>query len=145
MAIISWSIFLILGAISLLHLYWAFGGFWPGHDASSLANTVVGTKNMTTMPSTGVTIFVAACIFAAALLPLMWSAQIPYIIPQGLVWAGMWIVLFVFVSRGILGLSPFFNELSPMQPFASLNRKYYSPLCLLLGAGFASLIYLSGV
>ncbi len=144
MAIISWFLFAVLASISALHLYWAIGGFWPGNDAQSLASKVIGVKGMVEMPSTGVTVFVAICIFIAALLPLMWSAQIAYSLPQGLVWAGMWIVLAVFLSRGILGMTRTFRQLSPMQPFVDLNRKYYSPLCLLLAAGFASLIYLAG-
>ncbi len=144
MAIIAWGIFAVLASISVLHFYWAAGGFWPGNDAQSLVNKVLGVKHMKELPSARVIVFVAICIFIAALLPLMWSAQIAYSLPQGLVWAGMWMVLVGFLSRGILGMMPTFRELSPMQPFVDLNRKFYSPLCLLLAAGFASLIYLAG-
>ena len=39
-------------AIAALHVYWAFGGYWPGHDARSLVVTVVGEPPEKPVPST---------------------------------------------------------------------------------------------
>ena len=145
LAQISWVLFCILVLISALHLYWAIGGFWPGGDEKSLARTVIGTTSITHMPPPLLTGIVALCIFGAAILPLMWSAQIPYSIPQGLVWMGMWGLSVIFVGRGIAGYTAYFRRMNGDQPFARLNARYYSPLCLIIGAGFLCSIFLAGV
>ena len=41
-----------------------------------------------------------------------------------------------FLARGILGFMPWWRRLAPEQPFARLDRRFYSPLCLLIAAGF---------
>lgn len=145
MAPIAWIIFLALTVISLIHFYWALGGVWPGHDERSLAQTVVGATNISRMPPNWLSGLVAICIFFTGLVPLMWSAQISYSIPQGMVWFAMWALMVIFLGRGIVGFTPFFRKSNSEQPFARLNTIYFSPLCILIGAGFASLIYLSGV
>ena len=48
-------------------------------------------------------------------------------------------VAFVFLARGIAGFTPAWRRLTPEQPFASLDVRYYSPLCLAIGSGFAAL------
>ena len=45
----------------------------------------------------------------------------------------------VFLGRGIAGFTPWWRRLAPEQPFARLDVRYYSPLCLLIGLGFAVL------
>ena len=145
MTIISWILSAVLGTISAVHFYWAIGGLWPGTDETSLARTVIGQEKMKAMPPRWLTALVALCIAAASIIPLMWSAVISYAVPQGLVWIAMWVLILVFFGRGIAGYLAFFRKQHSAQPFADLNRKYYSPLCLLIGAGFVMLIYLAGV
>ena len=41
-----------------------------------------------------------------------------------------------FLARGIAGYTDRWRQLTPEQPFARLDRKYYSPLCLVLGLFF---------
>lgn len=142
---IAWLLFTVLTIIGALHLYWAFGGLWPGHDEKSLVRTAIGTTKYTSMPPKWLTALVSVCIFSAGLFPLMWSAQISYVIPQGMVWLGMWVLSAVFIGRGIAGYMPFFRKSNSAQPFADLNYRYFSPLCLLIGSGFVALIYLAGV
>ncbi len=126
----------LLFAIALLHVYWALGGFWPGHDDQSLARTVVGSLNR--MPPAHMSWAVAIFMAGGALLPLIvrgWLAGILAadthatisIAAQYLVWflAG------VFAVRGLAGF--FWSALIPASrdtPFEALNRKIYSPLCL---------------
>ncbi len=140
MNILAFSIFAILAVVSLIHFYWALGGLWPGTDPKSLANTVIGVPNMERLPPASVTIVVSVAILAAALWPLMWRGLIDLPLPQFLVWLGMWVLIVVFVGRGIVGFMPFFKKSNSAQPFANLNARYFSPLCLLLGAGFATLM-----
>ncbi len=45
----------------------------------------------------------------------------------------------IFMGRGVLGVLPAFERALPEQPFLSLNRRFYSPLIFLIGAGFALL------
>jgi hypothetical protein len=43
-----------------------------------------------------------------------------------------------FVARGIAGYTPRWREYFYDQPFTTRDRRYYSPLCLLLGMGYAA-------
>jgi len=134
------AIFIVLSAVSLLHLYWAFGGLWPGKDQKSLVDTVIGGTDMKKMPPAIVTIAVAIAIFAAALWPLMWRGIIDHPLPQMLVLLGISVLIGVFIGRGIVGYLPVFKKSNSAEPFARLNARYFSPLCLLLGLGFTILL-----
>jgi hypothetical protein len=46
----------------------------------------------------------------------------------------------VFAGRGIAGYVPAWRARHPREPFASIDRQYYSPLCLLLAAGLVVLL-----
>jgi hypothetical protein len=45
-------------------------------------------------------------------------------------------IALVFLGRGIAGFTSAWRRLTPEMPFARLDVRYYSPLCLVLGAGF---------
>ncbi len=45
----------------------------------------------------------------------------------------------VFLGRGVAGFTPAWRRHTPEQPFATLDIRYYSPLCLAIGLGFAAL------
>jgi len=126
--------------IAAMHFYWAFGGFWPGKDEVSLVRTVFGGNRISKMPPMALTLVVAVAIFAASLWPLMWRSIVPYTLPQGLVWIGMVVLAMVFLGRGIVGYLPIFTNKLSEQPFARLNKLYFSPLCLIVGAGFVALL-----
>ena len=64
----------------------------------------------------------------------------PVQLPQVLTFAGGAVLTAVFGLRGLLGVFPAFEKMAPEQPFLSLNRRYYSPLCLAIGIGFALLV-----
>ncbi|TIX64206.1 MAG: DUF3995 domain-containing protein, partial [Mesorhizobium sp.] len=49
------------------------------------------------------------------------------------------LIALVFLARGIAGFTPWWRRLAPEQPFARLDVNYYSPLCLVVGLGFAFL------
>jgi len=144
MEIIAVVLSLVLFIVATLHLYWAFGGLWPGNDEASLTKTVIGATSMSVMPPAWLTTMVSVCIFAAALFPLMWVNIIPVLLPKVLLLLGMWVLSLIFVGRGIAGYQPFFRKSNSEEPFAMLNQKYFSPLCLLLGGGFVSLVLFSG-
>jgi hypothetical protein len=46
----------------------------------------------------------------------------------------------VFLLRGAVGFAPAFWRSAEGTPFATLNTRYYSPLCLALGLGLVILL-----
>ena len=125
-----------LGLIALLHLYWAFGGNWPATERKRLPAMVVGQKGLTQMPPAWITLTVAILIFLAAMMPLLWVFRLG---PHPLWQAALGLV---FLLRGAIGLTPWFGKLLCEEPFATLNQRYYSPLCLLFSVGFGLLLTL---
>ena len=141
-AFLAWSLFAVLVAIAALHLYWAAGGMWPAHDEHGLARMVVGAANEA-MPPKALTIVVALVIATAAFVPL-WVAGLLSLPFDGALpsWARTTVCFaggLVFGLRGSVGLTPQWARLLPKEPFASLNRRFYSPLCIGLGLGFAAI------
>ena len=45
----------------------------------------------------------------------------------------------VFLVRGALAYTSFWRRLTPQEPFATLDRTRYGPLCLAIGLGFVVL------
>jgi hypothetical protein len=129
----------ILVLIAALHVYWGIGGIWPGSDQKSCAHAVVGFAGVETMPSASAAFAVAAMIIASALIVLalgdVFASPFDHIQLAG---AALFIAL-VFLGRGIAGFTPAWRRLTPEVPFARLDVRYYSPLCLVLGAGVAIL------
>ena len=134
--------FVVLFCVSALHAYWAFGGRWPGEDDLSLARTVVGTGEM---PSASLTLVVAALIFLASLLPLVKIAPVPSILspsilPPVLTQTGLALLTAVFGLRGLVTYTPIWRLKVFEEPFATLDRRYFGPLCILLGMAFGVLL-----
>lgn len=140
MDLIAIFIALLLTAISLLHVYWGTGGAWPGSDAASCAKAVIGSAGVDKMPGPVACFGVALVIFATALLALAQAGLVVTPFPAGLIRLAMLGVMLVFILRGIAGFIPRLRRFAPEEPFARLDRQYYSPLCLMLGGGFALLL-----
>ncbi len=138
MTLLAAPIALVLLAIAALHAYWGFGGVWPGRDAADCARRVGGARR-------------AAHARAGPQLRGRRSARrrvaghavsrelIDLPIPAGLVFLVAIAAALVFLGRGIAGFTPAWRRLTPEQPFATLDVRYYSPLCLAIGAGIAIL------
>jgi hypothetical protein len=130
----------ILFSISVLHFYWAFGGRWPGTDDNSLAQTVIGGDENTPLPSSLACTMVAAGLLMAAWITL--AAQ--DIVPP--VSSGAVNRVAAFALAGVLGLRGLGGFLETRlrpeiqaSPYARLNVRLYSPLCLML----AGLVFLA--
>lgn len=134
------SIFVVLTIVALLHAYWAFGGRWPGHDELSLARTVVGSKDITTMPARGPTLAVAVVIFLAGVVALARVDLFPVPLPPMLQSVAVAALAVIFSGRGLSSFTPWFRASQSEEPFATLDRRLYGPLCLALGTGFAVLV-----
>lgn len=129
--------FLPLFTVAFAHYLWAFGNTWPIRNEALLAQTVVGRPGVTRMPNRLVTFLVATALIAAGLVAL--SLADPVAGGQGLTLLGVLLAL-LFIGRGVLGYTPGWRARFPAEPFASLDRKNYSPLCFWIGAGFLILV-----
>jgi hypothetical protein len=121
-----------LFALSGLHLYWGFGGRWPGHDEASMVEHVVGrTRGMRApglLASAGVAAALAAggALILASLAPTAWD---------GWLRAARWVLFLVFAGRGLATYVPPVFRYAEGTPFATLNRRAYGPLCLAIALG----------
>ena len=139
-ALLAIALSLAVYTLAILHAYWGFGGFWPAANPERLARTVVGTPGIKRMPPPASCFAVAALLaaiaswplFAARLLPEAWPAWLTLLAGTG--------IAAVFLGRGVAGYTQAWRRRFPEQPFAILDRRYYSPLCLALGAGFLVLL-----
>ena len=144
---IYWMMFFIMGVlaiVALVHLFWAFGGKWPGKDDLSLARTVVGTNGIEKMPPRWITFIVAILIVLAALWPFGWLHWKETFLPKWFWSLGMMGLTLIFVARGIAGYVPAIKQQNSEQPFARLDARYYSPLCLVLGSLFGAMLLMKG-
>ena len=131
----------VLIALACLHAWWGVGGLWPGHDERSLVELVIGRTRSMRMPSPARCMLVALALSAAAGLVALESKVISVdfgLLGEKLVQAGFWVACAVFALRGLAGFVPPIFDYARGTPFYSLNRAYYSPLCLLIAAGFAA-------
>lgn len=122
----------VLVMIAAVHLLWALGYWWPVRSETALARTVVGAEGIERMPNAAQCSFVVVALLFAAAWPWLMADGVA---PFGAL--GGWVLTGVFLGRGVAGFVPAWRRLTPEQPFATLDQKFYSPLCLALGAGFA--------
>lgn len=127
--------FIPLLAISLAHLIWALGGTYPARSPDLLAKTVMGMPGRTKVPRLP-SAAIAIAIFAAGLVAL--SLADPDA-GTSLITLGGALAL-VFLGRGAIGYTKAWRERTPIEPFRTMDRKFYSPLCLALGVGFVFLV-----
>ncbi len=130
--------FIPLLAMALVHMLWAFGATYPARDEETLAKTVVGMKGVTTMPPRLVSFSLSLFFFAAGI----WALALTDPGHSSVLDVGGIGLAMVFLMRGAVGLSAPWREKMSEEPFATFNRKLYSPLCLLIGTGFSILTIL---
>jgi hypothetical protein len=129
--------FLPLMLVALAHLFWALGTSWPIKTEALLAQTVVGRAGIAQMPSRWLTLLVALFLFAAAVVAMGLADHDDGGIVRTILGA---ILAIVFFARGVLGYPAGGRARFPVEPFATLDRRNYSPLCLWIGAGFLILV-----
>lgn len=128
----------VLIAIAALHAWWGMGGRWPGHDERSLVELVVGRTH--SMPGPFACMLVASALLTAAGLVALQGKVFAMdfgVTGEKFVQTGFWIVCSVFAMRGLAGFIPPVFAYAQGTPFWSLNRLFYSPLCLAIAAGLA--------
>lgn len=91
------------------------------------------------MPPRWASLFVSVCLMGASVWALALRDIGPVDVPNVLSFFGGAALTTIFGLRGIAGILPAFERMSPEQPFLSLNRRFYSPLCIAVGIGFGLL------
>ena len=130
-----------LAILSVLHLVWGFGVTWPEADSRALARRVAGFKGIDRMPRPAACFFVAAMLAFAALATLMAAGLAPTRYPEWIVLTAVSAVAAVFGLRGVLAYSPAWRARTPEEPFATLDRRFYGPLCLAISAALTFVVF----
>jgi len=129
--------------IALVHAGWAFGMHWPARDETALVRTVIGAPRMTKMPGTGLTLVVAAMIAVAGMCALWLGGVLVLPFPGWMKPITGSVLALVFAARGVATFVAALTGAGSLQdrvePFATLDRSLYAPLCLLLAVGFVAL------
>lgn len=119
---------IVLLPLAVLHVLWGIGLWFPIEDEALLVRTVTGFSNTEEMPGAVPCALVAVALFMAVLC-LWWP-------PGPFRFLALMVIGFVFLARGVAAFTPFWRRMAPAEPFATLDRKYYGPLCVALGLGF---------
>ena len=101
-----------------------------------LVRTAGGTPGATRMYPPASCFVVAALLAGVSVWPLFAVGLLPEAWPRWLTLLAGAGIAAVFLGRGMAGYIPAWRRLQSAEPFATLDRRYYSPLCLALGAGF---------
>ncbi len=129
----------LLLAIATLHLAWAAGSTFPAASEAELARMVAGFEGQEHMPPPAAAVLVAVALAFSAYVGLALASLCAWPLwDWSLTSVGM-ILAFVFLARGVAAYLPAWRARVPRQPFARLDRRYYGPLCLVIGAGFTLL------
>lgn len=134
---------LILFSLALVHIYWGFGGLWPGNTKQELIDMVFGKGNQ--FPSPFSCFFVAVGLFIFSILPILWMYRFSLSLDNQMTIMLrylMFSVAFIFLMRGSLGYLPIITkQWKPI--FVYHTMRIYNPLCLYLGMAFFGLVILS--
>jgi uncharacterized protein DUF3995 len=129
--------FLPLLVVAVATLLWALGATWPIRSRELLAQTVIGTPGVTRMPNRLLLLGIAILAIVVGIVALSLADQKsggPTLTAIGALCA------VAFLARGVLGYTVGWRARFPTEPFATLDRRNYSPLALWVGIGFALLV-----
>ncbi|WP_157210399.1 DUF3995 domain-containing protein [Turneriella parva] len=123
-------LFIIFVGLSVLHVYWAFGGRWG-------SESVLPTKDMNTvrpMPGALPTLIVAAglLLFACMVFARMASIRLP-VLSDVFLSCSMWLIFSIFLLRAI-GDFRYFGLFKRVRhtKFGINDTRFFTPLCLLI-------------
>lgn len=132
MLIITYISVCILFLVSILHVYWAFGGKWA-------TNSVIPTKSgeKAFIPGIGMTLFIALLLSMAAMILLQQTNVVHFEVPNNIVQLGSWICMIVFFIR-VIGEFHYFGIFKREKDthFAKMDTVLYIPLCAFLSLSF---------
>ncbi|HIW34926.1 MAG TPA: DUF3995 domain-containing protein [Candidatus Paenibacillus intestinavium] len=130
----------LLFVISLLHVYWAFGG------KRGLKAVLPEQENIRTIaPGIVATVLVAILVASAALLLLMEAGLMKAFLPSFIVRSGVWVCAVIFALR-VIGEFNYFGIFKKKRntTFAKMDKYLYMPLCAYLSLVFLASIQIGG-
>jgi hypothetical protein len=131
---------LALLSIAALHAAWGFGVTFPSIDEKHLVRLAVGATDRSSMPTPVQCFAVAAAIATAGVLCfLLVTVHSPAVLSWLITIAGLAAAI-VFAFRGVATYLRIWRRRFTLEPFATLDRRYYGPLCLLFAVTFAALV-----
>lgn len=131
MSILGLCLSLLLLPVAALHLLWGLGYWVPIRDEGQLVRTVVGMRGAERMPGP-----IPCALVVVGLLAVIAAIWWPVGTLRSTVLA---LAAGVFIVRGLAAWLPIWRRLTPLEPFATLDRRYYGPFALLVGLGLAVL------
>ncbi len=131
MTILALILSALLLALAGLHTLWAIGYWFPIRDEGALVKAVIGGRSVTRMPGP------IPCALVA--VGLLWAAVSPWWGDGMMRHLSIGLFALVFGLRGGLAYTPFWRRITPQEPFATLDRTRYGPMCLVIGLGFVAL------
>ncbi|HEX7789855.1 MAG TPA: DUF3995 domain-containing protein [Afipia sp.] len=140
MSLIAFAMFVVLTSVAAMHVAWGAGIRWPCRTELDLVSMVIGYQHHR-MPSPNQCYIAALAIYVPGVLALMLAGLVDAAVPPSMVTLAGSVAALAFAGRGIAGYLPAWRARFPREPFASLDRQFYSPLCLLLAAGFMILLF----
>ncbi len=126
-----------IAAVAALHAVWATGRHWPAGSEEALAQRALGSSS-TAMPPAALTGLVAG-VLAASAGAVAATARRTGGRPVRL---AAWATAGVFAARGVLG--PLADAFTGPGPYERLDLAVYSPLCLAVAAGAATVAWSAG-
>ncbi len=123
---------LILAVIAGMHFAWAFGVTWPATSEQALVRRVAGFEGVDQMPPPVASAFVGLLLLLGCHIVLVVSGVSHALGPGRIYDLAIWGMIAVFAARGVATYTRAWRALTPVEPFATLDRRYYGPLCLLL-------------
>lgn len=131
----------ILVVIAVFHLLWGLRIWVPVKGEAQLAKTVAGFEDIENMPKSRACFVVTLYLCFAALLTLISGGIVSSPdIGQPLIQLGTIVVALVFLMRGLFAYTQKWASMTPEQPFRKLDKLYYSPLCLFIGASIVCIL-----
>lgn len=128
----------ILSLISMLHIYWAFGGSW---GTGSVIPRKKGESQPAFVPGKSGTLLVAFLLLIAVCLLVVQGDFLPFIKASAISRWGCIVCAAVFLLRSIgdFNYVGFFKKVKH-SAFATNDTFLYSPLCLYLGINYILLL-----
>jgi hypothetical protein len=125
----------VLLAIAGLHAAWASGSSWPAKDREALADLMAGRAGGA-VPPPAACLTVATLLASGSVLVAGWPRRLPWLQRAGA--SAVAAVLGIRGACGVAGRTDVVSPGSTSPAFRRLDRRYYSPLCLVLAAAAAS-------
>jgi hypothetical protein len=129
-------VLVVLLAVAIAHFLWAVGSRWPIRDPELLARTVIGVPGVTRVPRFA-SLVVSIAVLAAGVAALALADHTAG--GWGLTLVGVALAA-IFLGRGLIGYTAGWRARFSAEPFATLDRKNYSPLCIGIGIAYIVLV-----